>query len=92
MIRQTPDADAEGANQLCATPMDGKLTTGEMIRLRSHLMMRDVCRHLPDQFRELRELVLACEHEHAECSDGHMWPEVKARIFVQLKSSHQSKS
>jgi hypothetical protein len=75
--------------ELCSEQMDRKLTAGESFRLRFHLMMCGVCRHLPAQFRGLRELVRACEHEHAhkESSNDQQNPEVKARIVERLKKS-----
>lgn len=79
---------------LCSEQMDRKLTPGESLRLRFHLMMCGVCRHLPAQFQGLRELVRACEHEHAheEPSDERLSPEAKERIFEHLKTDAQSKS
>lgn len=81
--------------ELCSEHMDRKLTAGESFRLRFHLMMCGVCRHLPAQFRGLRELVRhACEHDHAqeEVSGDPLPPEAKARIAEQLKSATRSDS
>jgi hypothetical protein len=77
---------------LCSEKMDRKLTPGESFRLRIHLLMCGICRHLPAQFRGLRELVRSCDHDHGpeESSNEHLSPEAKERIFERLKS--QSKS
>lgn len=71
---------------LCSEQMDRKLTMGESLRLRFHLMMCGICRHLPAQFRGLRELVRACEHEHEDPSDEQLSQEAKSRIFENMKS------
>lgn len=73
---------------LCSEQLDRKLTPGESFRLRFHLMMCGVCRHLPAQFRGLRELVRSCDHDHEpeEFPDEHLSPEAKERIFERLKS------
>lgn len=82
------------AYELCSGQMDRKLTVGESFRMRIHLMICSVCRHLPKQFRRLRELVRACEHDHAddEFSDAQLPPEVKERIVEHLKNDVRSKS
>ena len=79
---------------LCSEQMDRKLTIGESMRLRLHLMMCGVCRHLPDQFSSLRELVRTCEndHEHEENPDASLSPEARERIIARLKIDDQSKS
>lgn len=79
---------------LCSDQMDRKLTAGESFRLRFHLMMCGVCRHLPAQFHGLRELVRACEHEHSheQPSDEQLAPDVKARIIQHLKNQPHSNS
>lgn len=84
----------EDAYELCSGQMDRAFTTGESFRLRFHLMICSVCRRLPKQFRRLRELVRACEHDPAddESSDAHLPPEVKERIVEHLKNRVRSKS
>ena len=79
---------------LSSEQMDRKLTRGESFRLRFHLIMCGVCRHLAAQFLGLRKLVHLCEHDHGhEISNGeHLSPEAKERIFERLKSDSQFKS
>lgn len=75
------------AFELSAAQMDRELTRSEAFRLRLHLLACGVCRHLPRQFRLIRELVRACEHEqaHEEVSNAQLPPEAKERIIEQLK-------
>lgn len=76
------------AFNLCNERMDRDLTKGESIRLRIHLMMCGLCRHLPAQFKGLRKLIQAtCEHEHegASCSES-LSEEIKTRISTHLKN------
>lgn len=80
--------------ELCSEQMDRKLTPGEKVRLRIHLMMCGVCRRLPAQFSRLRQLVRsACEHEHGheESPDAKLSPEAKAQIIEILQQESQSK-
>jgi hypothetical protein len=48
---------------LSAVKLDRKLTLGEAVKLRMHTLMCAVCRPLPRQFANLRELV---RHSHDE--------------------------
>jgi hypothetical protein len=82
------------AYELCSGQMDRELTTGESFRLRFHLMICGICQYLPKQFRGLRELVRACEHDPAndESSDAQLPPEVKERIVEHLKDGFPPKS
>lgn len=75
------------AFELSAAQMDRELTGGEAFRLKFHLMVCSVCRHLPRQFRLIRELIRACEHEqaHEDVSNAQLPPEAKERIIEQLK-------
>lgn len=81
------------AYDLCSAQMDRELTRGESLRLRFHLIACGICRHLPAQFRGLRTLVRACEHEaeagheHGESGHEQLPPEVKERIAARLKKS-----
>lgn len=79
------------AFELCSAQLDRKLTTGQSLRLRFHLMLCGICRHLPRQFRGLRELVRACERDdaHDNLSGAQLPPEVKKRIFEHLKNDSQ---
>lgn len=76
------------AFNLCNEQMDRDLTKGESIRLRIHLMMCGLCRHLPAQFKGLRKLIQAtCEHEHdGDCCSESLSEEAKERISSQLKN------
>ena len=80
--------------ELCSEQMDRELTPGESSRLKFHLMMCGVCRHLPAQFSGLRETVRACEHDHSheENSDQQLSPETRERIYEFLKTDSQSDS
>lgn len=79
------------AFELCSVQMDRELTRGESFRLRFHLLACGICRHLPAQFRGLRALVRACEHEHEhgveEAGHEQLPPEVKKRIAEHLINS-----
>lgn len=75
---------------LCSERMDRDLSSGEALRLRFHLMMCGICRHLPAQFRGLRELVRSAEehdHAHDELSTETLPTEVKERISHHLQSN-----
>jgi hypothetical protein len=82
------------AYELSSGEMDRELAKGESFRLRFHLMICGICRHLPTQFRGLRELVRACEQDpaHDESSDAQLSPEVKERIVEHLKDGFPPKS
>ncbi len=77
------------ACELCSAQMDRPLSTSEKIRLRMHLAMCGICRHLPAQFQGLRKLVkAACQNEKDE---EHQTPdtlpeETKVRIHDHLKN------
>ena len=81
---------------LCSEQMDRKLTPGESLRLRLHLMMCSVCRRLPAQLQGLRELVRTCENDHRPGEtlnpDASLSPEAKERILARLKTEPHSKS
>lgn len=51
----------ETFHRLASEAMDRKLTAGEALRYRLHMVMCGVCRRLPMQFRRLRELVRRVE-------------------------------
>jgi len=80
------------AFNLCNEQMDRDLTKSESIRLRVHLSMCGLCRHLPAQFRGLRSLIQACEHDHSHDETSHetMPAEAKLRIAECLKSQQKS--
>jgi len=74
--------------ELCSEQMNRQLTAGEAFRLRVHLMMCGICRHLPAQFRGMRELVrCAHSHEHGETSDECLSAEAKERIASKLRKN-----
>jgi Putative zinc-finger len=75
------------AFELSSEQMDRELTRGEAFRLRIHLAICGICRHLPRQFQVIRELVRACEHEHAMDApcDAQLPAEAKERIAQELK-------
>ena len=72
--------------ELSSAQMDRKLTRGETLRLRLHLIMCGLCRKLPAQFQRLRDLV-RCAHEHDDHGDPSLSlpPESKSRIALRLK-------
>jgi len=72
--------------ELCSEQPDRQLTVSEAFRLRIHLMMCGLCRHLPAQFSGMRELV-RCAHtdEHGETSDECLSAEAKERIASKLR-------
>jgi hypothetical protein len=73
---------------LSCDQMDRKLTRGESFRLRTHLVMCGICRHLPKQFQGLRTLIRAssCEHHDPDSPDLFLSPEAKQRIRESLES------
>lgn len=77
------------ALELCSERMDRDLSKGESFRLRLHLIMCSVCRHLPAQFHGLRRLVQACEHRHEESSTACLPEESKARIAAGLEKMNR---
>lgn len=81
--------------KLCSEQMDRELSSRETLRLRFHLMMCGICRHLPAQFNSLRRLVRSvCEHDHEpeSTSEEHLPPEAKARISQHLKDHPEPNS
>lgn len=79
------------AFNLCSAQMDRELTSREALRLRVHLSMCGLCSRLLAQFRGMRSLIQACEHDasHGEASDESMTPEAKQRISECLKSQQK---
>jgi predicted anti-sigma-YlaC factor YlaD len=75
-------------HDLCSEQMDRKLTVGETLRLRIHLMMCGLCRNLPAQFEGLNALV-RCVHsdEHEEESDECLSDEARERIASMLRKN-----
>jgi hypothetical protein len=79
------------AFNLCNEQMDRELTKRESLRLRVHLSMCGLCSRLPAQFRGMRSLIQACEHDrsHDETSYESMTPEAKQRIAESLQSQQK---
>ena len=81
------------AFQLSAEQVDRKLSRREAIGLRVHLMLCSVCRPLPGQFRQLRELVQCCQDDPGKAhADECLPPEAKDRIASGIRDSKQSAS
>ena len=78
--------------QLSAARLDRKLTLREKVKLRMHTMMCALCRPLPRQFTNLRELI-RCAHQHeTSVPDGRspLSLETHTKITAALKNE-QSK-
>lgn len=79
---------------LSAVKLDRKLTLGEAVKLRMHTLMCAVCRPLPRQFANLRELVRHSHDEPPSDLDGgpELSAETKARIAASLPSQAGDRS
>lgn len=80
--------------ELSAARLDRRLTLGESMKLRVHTMMCALCRPLPRQFANLRELVrLAHEDPPPDPDPGPELPaEARARIAASLPSETDDRS
>jgi hypothetical protein len=71
--------------ELSAARLDRKLTLGETMKLRMHTIMCALCRPLPRQFANLRELV---RHAHEDPSpDPVPGPELSAEARARIAGS-----
>ena len=80
------------AFRLSSERMDGPLRFRDSLRLRMHLIVCGICRHLPAQFESLRCLMRTCNHEEIPktAESEPLTDEAKEKIREQLKQ-HGSK-
>lgn len=80
------------AFNLCNQQMDRELSKTESIRLRIHLMMCGLCRHLPAQFTGIRKLIqTTCQQDQdIDCGSESLSAEAKTRIAERLKNECES--
>lgn len=74
------------AVELSSEQMDRDLSKRESFQLRVHLMICEVCRHLPAQFQGLRKLLIACEHPPEDLPTEVMSEHARLRIIDHLNN------
>ena len=72
------------ALRLSSERMDGPLRSLDSLRLRMHLLVCGICRHLPSQFENLRQRVRCCHHEEHSDLQEPLSPEARERIEKHL--------
>ncbi len=79
------------AFRLSSQRMDGPLKPVDSMRLRMHLLVCGICRHLPAQFENLRHWVRCCHHEEApDTNDSEPLPR-EARERIEKHLYHNAK-
>lgn len=78
--------DCEEASQRVSAAMDGRLSLGQRVGVRLHLMICKFCHRFEEQLRLIRTIVRS-EFAAAEGSSAQLRPEVRERIQNAIRSS-----
>lgn len=79
------------AYHLAAESLDRELTRGERMRLRLHRALCRLCRPLPRQFHQMRDLVRHAEAERADAEEPPpLPPEARERIACGVRRRIES--